>query len=197
MHFTSTFGMPKTIENHLAENTFSENMILKIQKKSYEKMVFITQIEHALNYLLTKVGEIWSTDMIRRLPPFCQVVFEFFAKIMPHKNRPELFWQHLAQLILFLQTSQVVGAYWRVNIFCSCLQPWSESYVKVGLKYTKFYFDIHITYFLNYQIPSNFACIISIIRENIWRKNILKDLIFSKCFLSNIYPYNRNNTCKI
>ena len=143
-------------------------------------MVLITQIEHALNYLQTKVGEIWSTDMIRRLPPFCQVVFEFFAKIMHHKNRPELFWQHLAQLILFLQTSQVVGAYWRVNIFCSCLQPWSESYVKVGLKYTKFYFDIHITYFLNYQIPSNFACIISIIRVNIWQKNILKNLIFSQ-----------------
>ena len=99
---------------------------------------------------------------------------------MPHKNRPELFWQHLSQLILFLQTSQVVGAYWRVNIFCSCLQPWSESYVKVGLKYTKFYFDIHITYFLNYQIPSNFACIIFIIRVNIWQKNILKNLIFSK-----------------
>ena len=71
MHFTSTFGMPKTIENQLAENTFSGNMILKIQKKSYEKMVLITQIEHALNYLQTKVGEIWSMDMIRRLLPFC------------------------------------------------------------------------------------------------------------------------------
>ena len=108
---------------------------------------------------------------------------------MPHKNRPELFWQHLAQLILFLQTSQVVGAYWRVNIFCSCLQPWLEFYVKVGLKYTKFYFDIHITYFLNYQIPSNFACIISIIRVNIWQKNILKNVISKKSgkFLAKIW----------
>ena len=124
-----------------------------------------------------KFGQrIWSGDYL----PFVRLYLSFFAKIMPHKNRPELFWQHLAQLILFLQTFQVVGAYWRVNIFCSCLQPWSESYVKVGLKYTKFYFDIHITYFLNYQIPSNFACIISIIRVNIWQKNILKNLIFSK-----------------
>ena len=124
---------------------------------------------------------------------------------MPHKNRPELFWHHLSVLILFLQTSQVVGAYWQVNIFCSCLQPWSESYVKVGLKYTKFYFDVHITYFLNYQIPSNFACIIFIIRVNIWQNNILKNLIFSKIwrvFGENLAKSGKNfipvfiNTCQ-
>ena len=128
-HFSSTFGMPKTIEHQLAENTFSCNMILKIKTIFLEKIVLISKIEHALNYFRYKFGEIWSTFMIRRLPLFCLVGFDFFGKMMLCKYWPELFSHNFAHLIFLLPASQEVGEYWQVGIFCPFLpllvkKPW-------------------------------------------------------------------------